>query len=105
MVQRHPPSHRTPRRPPAEIRCGVTCVPTNRAYIEKGVPETNIKSIARGAAFLGSLLLLYTIASGLGLGSATEAVDASALQQHMVVGIVGTVLTIASIAILLRMKS
>jgi hypothetical protein len=69
----------------------------------KGVPETNIKTIARGAAFIGSVLLLYTIASGFSLRSA-ELVEASAMQQHSVVGVVGTALCIAAIVLLLRLK-
>jgi len=69
----------------------------------KGVPETNIKTIARGAAFFGSILLLYTIASGFSLRSA-ELVEASAMQQHSVVGVVGTALCIAAMILLLRLK-
>ncbi len=64
-----------------------------------------MKSIARGAAFFGSLLLLYTIASGLSLAAATEAITAAALKLHSVVGIAGSALCIASIIVLLRHKS
>jgi hypothetical protein len=64
-----------------------------------------MKTIARGAAFLGSLLLLYTIASGLTLGSAVETATDSALQLHSVVGIVGSGLCIGSIIVLLRHKA
>jgi len=71
----------------------------------KGAPETNIKTIARGAGFIGSLLLLFAIASGLWLKSSAGSIEASALQQHSVVGIVGTGLCIAGIALLLRLKS
>jgi len=69
----------------------------------KGVPKTKTQTIARGAAFTGSLLLLYTIASGFSLKSA-ELVEASAMQQHSVVGIVGTALCIAAMVLLLRLK-
>ncbi len=64
-----------------------------------------MKAIARGAAFLGSLLLLYTVASGLSLASAVEAATAAALQLHSIVGVVGTGLCIASIIVLLRHKA
>jgi hypothetical protein len=47
---------------------------------------------------------MYGIASGFWLGSATSAVETSALRQHSVVGVVGTALCIISIALLLRLK-
>jgi len=56
------------------------------------------------AAYIGSLLLLYTIASGLSLKS-TAVVDASATQQHGVVGTVGAALCIAGLVMLLRQRS
>jgi len=69
----------------------------------KGAPETKTQTIARGAAFFGSILLLYTIASGFSLKSA-ELIEASAMQQHSVVGIVGTALCITAMVLLLRLK-
>ncbi len=65
---------------------------------------TEIKTIARGASFFGALLLLYTVASGLWLDSTTEAVSAAAVQQHSIVGMIGTGLCIAGVALLLRLK-
>jgi hypothetical protein len=82
------------------------CVSQRRQDLQlKGVPRTDIKSIARGAAFIGSLLLLYGVATGFWLSSSTQAVDTAALRQHSVVGILGTVLCIIAVAILLRQKS
>lgn len=72
---------------------------------QKGVPRTDIKSIARGAAFIGSLLLLYGLATGYWLSSSSQAVDAAATRQHSIVGLLGTVLCIVAVAILLRRKS
>jgi len=76
-----------------------------RGMQQKGVPRTDIKSIARGAAFIGSLLLLYGLATGYWLSSSAEAVDAAAMRQHSIVGLLGTVLCIVAVAILLRHKS
>jgi hypothetical protein len=50
----------------------------------KGAPETNIKSIARAAGFLGSLLLLYAVATGLSLQSAAVPIDAAGMQRHSI---------------------
>jgi len=76
-----------------------------RGRFRKGAPETNIKSIARAAGFLGSLLLLYAVASGFSLGSAASPIDAAAMRSHSVAGVAGTVICIAGIALLLRKKT
>jgi hypothetical protein len=70
----------------------------------KGVRQLNLRAIARGAGFIGTLLLLYALASGFALASSTEATEA-ALRQHAIVGTVGTALCIAAVIILLRLKS
>ncbi len=73
--------------------------------VERRRNQTNIKMIARGAAFLGLLLLLFAIASGLNLHSAGGVADPAALQQHSIIGMVGTGLCAASLILLLRVKS
>ncbi len=70
----------------------------------EGAPKTNIKTIARATAFFGALLLMYAVASGLWLRSVGEAAEEAALQQHSIVGMVGTGLVIVSIVLLLRIK-
>ena len=76
-----------------------------RGRREKGAPKTErMKTIARGASFFGSLLLMYAIATGLTLNSSGGSYEASAIQQHAIVGIVGSVLCFAGLVLLLRMK-
>jgi hypothetical protein len=45
------------------------------------------------------------VATGFWLNSATQAVDAAALRQHSIVGVLGTVLCIIAVALLLRHKN
>ena len=58
--------------------------------------------LTRTPMFVGALLLLYTIASGLTLGQSTEQIGATALRTHSVAGVVGTVLCFVGIAIVVH---
>lgn len=78
---------------------------TSHHQLTKGAPKTNITSLARGFAFAGSLLLLYTLASGFSLNPSGAAIAASAVRQHSIVGVLGTALCIAALILLLRHKS
>ena len=63
---------------------------------------TDSKQLARTPAFVGIIVLLYTIGSGLALGQAAEQIEAAALQRHSIAGIVGTILCFVGIAIVIH---
>ncbi len=77
---------------------------TARSTRRKGVPKTNIKTIARGASYVGALLLLFTLASGYSLSSSEADAAASLMRNHSIPGLVGTILCIAGVGMLLRLK-
>ena len=63
---------------------------------------TDRRMLSRAPAFVGVLLLLFTIASGLALGQSTEQIGATALRTHSVAGVVGAVLCFVGIAIVIH---
>ncbi|NLE96035.1 MAG: hypothetical protein GX600_10230 [Dehalococcoidia bacterium] len=77
---------------------------TARFTRRKGVPETNIKTIARGACYVGALLLLFTLASGYSLSSSEADAAAAVMRNHSIPGLLGTILCIAGTGMLLRLK-
>jgi len=56
-------------------------------------------------AFIGCLLLLYAVATGLSSQGSAGASGLAAAGQHGVAGIVGTVLCVAGIILLSRRRS
>jgi protein-S-isoprenylcysteine O-methyltransferase Ste14 len=63
---------------------------------------TDSKQLARIPAFVGILVLLYTVGSGLALSQSPEQIEAATLRHHSVAGIVGTILCFVGIAIVIR---
>ena len=63
---------------------------------------TDSKLLGRTPAFLGVLILLYTLGTGLTLSQSVEQVEAAALRSHSVAGVVGTILCFVGMAIVIR---
>lgn len=70
-----------------------------RPKLRQGRRITDKKLLLRTPVFLGILLLLYTLASGLWLQYSGQPIEPGAIRHHSIVGILGSALCIATIVI------
>jgi len=61
--------------------------------------------LTRTPAFVGILVLLYTLGTGLTLSQSAEQIEAAALRSHSIAGIVGTILCFVGMAIVIRQSN
>ncbi len=91
-------SDRTKEKGGATTRQGRTAS-RERPKLREGRRTTDKQLLLRIPVYVGIMLLLYTLASGLWLQYSGEPIEPGAIRQHSIVGILGSALCITAIII------